>query len=291
DWAAAWALHGVTIEGAGKDHYAAGGSRDVANKVSQEIFDYPHPFNFPYEFFIIGGKKMSTSKGVGVSAKDMGASLPPELLRFIMTRYKPQTAIDFNPEGDTIPRLFSDWDSFSDVYFKKAQSRDPDVPRIFELSQVRGVPKDFFKAPFSFVAFLAQLPGVDLEKAMADYKGSDLTEGEKTELHRRASFSRIWLDLFAPEEAKIRIVEKPDTRLLLPNQKAALKDFADVYENEKPEKHMASIKVLCGKHRIEVSDFFSAAYRIFIGREKGPKLLPFLAALDKKFVINRLRSL
>ncbi len=229
DWAAAFVLHGVTIEGAGKDHYAAGGSRDVANEVVEKVFDYPHPYNFPYEFFIFRGKKMSTSKGVGVSAKDMGAALPPELLRFLMTRYKPNTAIDFNPDGETVPRLFSDWDRFSDVYFKKSEARDPDIPRIFALSQIGQAPKDLFHPPFSFVTFLVQVPHVDERAAMEAYKGSPLTPDELAELNHRIAYAKIWLDTFAPDEAKLAIAEKPDFDVLSKEQKAALAEFADVF--------------------------------------------------------------
>lgn len=293
DWAAAFVLHGVTVEGAGKDHYAAGGSRDVANEVVEKIFDFPHPYNFPYEFFIFRGKKMSTSKGVGVSAKEIGDALPPELLRFLMTRYKPNSAIDFTPEGETIPRLYSDWDRFADVYFGKQTARDPDVPRIFALSQVSGkTPKDHFKPPFSFVSFLVQVPGVDEKKAMEKYKGSPLTDDEQAELDHRIQYARIWLEKFAPEAAKLAIIQTPDYASLSKEQKTALAGFADVFEKEKDVQTQAdAIKSLCEKHGLKINDFFAAAYRVFIGKDKGPKLLPFLAALDEKLVLARLRGI
>ncbi|MBI4360523.1 lysine--tRNA ligase, partial [Candidatus Micrarchaeota archaeon] len=292
DWAAAFVLHGVTVEGAGKDHYAAGGSRDVANEVVEKIFSYPHPYNFPYEFFIFRGKKMSTSKGVGVSAKEIGDALPPELLRFLMTRYKPNSAIDFNPGGETIPRLYSDWDRFSDVYFGHQTARDPDVPRIFALSQVSGKkPKDHFNPPFSFVSFLVQVPGVHEQSAMEKYKGSPLTAEEKAELDRRIQYAKIWLETFAPEDAKLVIVDKPDYASLSLAQKKALAEFAGAFEKEKDLQRQAdAIKQICETHGLTANDFFAAAYRVFLGKDKGPKLLPFLAALDEKLVLSRLRA-
>ncbi|MDP2717694.1 MAG: lysine--tRNA ligase [Candidatus Micrarchaeota archaeon] len=288
DWAAAFVLHDVTIEGAGKDHYAAGGSRDVANEVVEKVFDYPHPYNFPYEFFIFRGKKMSTSKGVGVSAKDMGENLPPELLRFLMTRYKPNTAIDFNPDGETIPRLFSDWDRFSDVYFGKAEARDPDIPRIFALSQIGGKPRDHFHPPFSFVSFLVQVPHVDGQAAMESYKGAPLSPEEQAELAHRVQYAKTWLSTFAPDEAKLAIVEKPDFGALSVEQKAALSDFADALENSAVT--MDAVKPIAEKNGLSLNQFFQAAYLVFLGRPKGPKLLPFLAALEKGFVARRLRG-
>lgn len=291
DWAATWVLHNVTIEGAGKDHYAAGGSRDVANHLADEVFGYKHPYNFRYEFFIMGGKKMSTSKGIGVSARQMSESMPPELLRFLMARYKPQTAIDFNPDGDTIPKLYDDWDRFARIYFSHETARDPDIPRIFALSQVGSAPKDFFRPPFSFVAFLRQLPNVKVVDAIADYKGSKLSKEEKDELAKRIEYAKIWLEKFAPEEAKVQLVEKPDYSVLSEGQKKALRDFAEVFGNEKDDnRQMEAVKGICSKNSLTVGEFFEAAYTVFIGRKKGPKLLPFLKALDRKKVVARLSN-
>src|SRR5258708_325150 len=66
DWPAHWVVLGITIEGAGKDHASAGGSRDIAVEICKKVFNFPEPFNLPYEFLLIGGKKMSTSKGLGL---------------------------------------------------------------------------------------------------------------------------------------------------------------------------------------------------------------------------------
>jgi lysyl-tRNA synthetase class 1 len=38
-----------------------------------------------------------------------------------------------------------------------------------------------------------------------------------------------------------------------------------------------------------VGDFFAAGYRLFFDDEEGPKLGPFLARLDREFVVARLR--
>ena len=81
EWPAKWKVMGVHIEGAGKDHSAAGGSRDIGRRIVEEVFQYPNPFDVPYEFFNIGGKKMSASKGLGATAKAISDLLPPKLLK------------------------------------------------------------------------------------------------------------------------------------------------------------------------------------------------------------------
>lgn len=51
EWAVKWASLGVTIEGAGKDHSVAGGSRDISAKIATDILGISVPYNIPYEFF------------------------------------------------------------------------------------------------------------------------------------------------------------------------------------------------------------------------------------------------
>ncbi len=110
DWAAKWSLFDITVEGCGKDLATAGGSRDRSDAVAREVFQREPPLNVPYEFLNIGGKKMSTSKGTGATAHAIAELLPPELLRFLFLRHKPRKAIEFDPEGDTIPGLFDESD-------------------------------------------------------------------------------------------------------------------------------------------------------------------------------------
>jgi lysyl-tRNA synthetase class 1 len=42
-------------------------------------------------------------------------------------------------------------------------------------------------------------------------------------------------------------------------------------------------------HDVPVGDFFALGYRLFLGQEEGPRLGPFLQALDREFVLKRLR--
>ena len=85
EWCAKWKTFPVTIEGAGRDHSTKGGSRDVAAACLREIFGQEPPLNCPYDFFLVGGAKMSSSKGIGVTSRDMadfsaagGVALPDD---------------------------------------------------------------------------------------------------------------------------------------------------------------------------------------------------------------------
>ncbi len=99
EWAAKWSRFGVTIEGCGKDLATAGGSRDRSDAIAREVFEREPPLNVPYEFLNIGGRKMSTSKGRGARAHEMAEVLPPELVRFLFLRHRPNHAHRLRPGG------------------------------------------------------------------------------------------------------------------------------------------------------------------------------------------------
>ncbi|HET9344595.1 MAG TPA: lysine--tRNA ligase, partial [Candidatus Limnocylindrales bacterium] len=114
EWAAQWSLFGVTIEPCGKDLSTAGGSRDRSDAIAREVFEREPPLNVPYEFINIGGKKMSTSKGLGAAAHEIVDVIKPEQLRFFFLRPKPNHAVDFDPVGtDAVPRLYDEFDRFA----------------------------------------------------------------------------------------------------------------------------------------------------------------------------------
>jgi len=293
EWVAQWLHMGVTIEGAGKDHSTAGGARDVSEAVFREVFKKEPPRNVPYEFFLLGGKKMSSSKGLGVSARDISEIVPPELLRFLMVRYKPNTAINFDPEGETIPRLFDDYDAAAQVYFKKAEARDPDVPRIFALSQTKEA-HEHFAPQFSFLSFVMQVPGANPHAEFEKQKGTPLSHEEQAVLKERTEYARIWLERLASEDAKLKILDHASTEWasLTDAQQTALNDFAGIFEKEPAQsKQIEAILAISTSRGIKIADFYSAAYTVFLGKKKGPKLVPFLNALNKSFVVQRLRGL
>lgn len=198
EWAVKWQAIGVTIEGAGKDHMTEGGSHDISSAVCKEIINYPVPFAFSHEFFLIGGKKMSSSKGSGSSARDIYNLLPPELIRFLMARPRYNQAINFDPGGNTIPDLFDDYDFCAKAYYEKEKG---DFGRIWELSQVKPIPEiKPFLPRFRDVANYIQLPSVDINKKFEEIKGNKLTKAEKDILKERIKYAKIWLENYAPKE-------------------------------------------------------------------------------------------
>ena len=110
EWAAKFVVMGVDIEGAGKDHSTKGGARDIADHIAREVYDHKPPFDIPYEFFLVGGKKMSSSKGEGSAAGDIVSLVPPHIFRLALFQKDINQQINFDPTGETIPVLFDLYD-------------------------------------------------------------------------------------------------------------------------------------------------------------------------------------
>lgn len=282
DWPAKWKTLGVMIEGGGKDHSTKGGSRDVGNHISQEVFTYEPPFDIPYEFFLVGGKKMSSSKGRGSSAKEISDLLPPKIFRLALLNKDINQAFNFDPEGDTIPVLYDLYDKLAANAW--AGTKD-DYARLFEflgpLPPVRFLPR------FSQVAFLVQMPHLNMEKEIETLKGSPLTDDDKRELSERAQYAKRWLDEYAPEKFVFKLQESlPEAvKKLTDAQKAALKSLAAFIESRggMPGGEELQAKI----HELKE---FKGVYLAFLGKDHGPRAGWFLSVLPRDFVLGRLRE-
>src|SRR3989344_2499867 len=298
EWPAKWKVLGVNIEGAGKDHSAAGGSRQIGRRISEEVFHYQNPYDIPYEFFNIGGKKMSASKGLGASAKEVSDLLPPTLLKLLMMRTIPNRPIDFDPEGKTIPNLFDEYDRLSDHYFKKHKEPDEDFARTFKLTHLEPMkePEDIWQMRFTILAFVLQMPHLSLVEEAEKLKGSPLSPTEKEALEERASSVRYWLQTLAPDEYKYTILtELPKNLMLDPEQKKVLSSLAEALSNptlpwEGPSIH-ERIHAVKEKVGIAPKNLFEPIYQIFLGRSSGPQVGWFLSTFDRNEVVSRFLSM
>jgi lysyl-tRNA synthetase class 1 len=297
EWPAKWKVFGVDIEGAGKDHSTSGGSREIGKRIVEEIFHYPEPFDIPYEFFNIGGKKMSASKGLGASAKEVSDLLPPTLLRLLMLRKLPNQPIDFDPEGTTIPNLFDEYDRLADHYFKRHKEPDADFARSFALCQLcfPTPPKDLWQMRFSLLSFVVQMPHLSLHDEAAKLKGSPLSKEETLALDERAHYVRQWLSLCAPPEARYTILkEVPADLALNATQRSALestqKCLADPALAWKGAAIHTALHAVKTAMHLEPPDLFQPLYMLFLGRQSGPQMGWFLSTFPREEALQRISS-
>lgn len=290
DWAAKWVAQGVDVEGGGKDHSTKGGSRDVANHICREIFGQEPPFDIPYEFFLVGGQKMSSSKGRGTSAKDMCDLFPPELFRLALIGKDIREQIDIDPAGESIPRHY-DW--YDELALGVREGKTDDYARLYalcELPQNRAAMSAPWQMRFKEVAFVVQMAHLVLAKEALGAKGSALTEDESEVLTERAKYAKFWLSTYAPEEFKYVLQEKMPHVELSDIQKKALAALADFLQNGQRSGEEIHLKLHEFKTEIPIQpkELFQAIYRLFLNRDSGPKAGWFLAGLPRDFVIARL---
>jgi lysyl-tRNA synthetase class 1 len=296
DWAAKWSVMNVDIEGAGKDHSTKGGSRDVANHISRELFDRESPFDIPYEFFLVGGKKMSSSKGRGSSAKDMSDLFTPETFRLVLIGKDINQQIDVDPEGDSVPRTY-DW--HDDLAALVRDGVADDFTRLFALTQLpkdQADPDASWQMRFAQVAFMVQMPHLVLEKEAEEVKraagGDALTDREKDLLAERAAYAKFWLATYAPEQYRYILQETMPNVELSNVQKHAL-SLLHAYISEAPrsgEEIHARLHQLKTEAPIEPKELFAAIYQIFLARTSGPKAGWFMSVLPNDYVLKRLEE-
>ncbi|MCT4592583.1 MAG: lysine--tRNA ligase [Candidatus Gracilibacteria bacterium] len=298
EWGAKWAVLKVDVEGAGKDHYTKGGSRDITKAICNEIFDYPTPFDMPHEFILVGGKKMSSSKGTGASADVINELLPPEINRLLLLRKDPKKIINFDPEGETIPTLYDEFDELERIYIEN-DSNKQDFIEAFKLlkteEELKNI-KTIFRPRFRELAFIVQLPHLDLKEKLAEIKGSELTELEFTEATRRIEYLQKWLKDFAPEKYIFDISDelKLDASLLSQTDKEVLSEILKYFE-KMPEVTGHDLHGFFHslKEKLEISpkEVFTPIYLAFLNKKEGPKAGFLLSVLDRDFVIKRLQEI
>lgn len=283
EWPAKWKAIGITIEGAGKDHMSAGGSHDLASLVCERVINYSVPYPIAYEWFLIGGRKMSSSKGVGTSAIDMLNILPPEIIRFLMVRAKVNTQINFDPsEKNTIPSLFDDYQKAAEVYFqsgsvKHIQENHKDLARTFELSQVS---KNIIRPPeirFSVLTQWVQMPNME-------------EEIKKNNLDQWVPYAKTWVEKYAPEDDKFTVQEKLPSvaKNLSELQKKLLIAISNELDKKwDPEEFQTKIYEIGKELGLDGHHTFSAIYDVLTGKNHGPKAAWLILSLDKEFIKKR----
>jgi lysyl-tRNA synthetase class 1 len=295
-WCAQWDYFGVTYEEGGKDLLTRGGSRERSNAIYREVFGKEPPVGLAHEFFNFGGKKMATSQGLGVTAVEIVEIYPPEIVRFLMIRTPPKRHVEFDPNGTTLPRLVDEYDRFADAYLGDPQS---DMGKTWELSQVSPTPEPpGFRIRFQILADWLQMPGVSPELQAERRKGAPLSASELRDLRRRLELARVWLDRWAPEEAKFTVLpDKPGVELTDAQRRylLAIKDLIGVVHDPdemQEQLYEAAKKVgLLNAEGKPSRDAFAAIYLAFIGRPNGPKAGSLLTSLDPDFVRRRLEEM
>jgi lysyl-tRNA synthetase class 1 len=127
-------------------------------------------------------------------------------------------------------------------------------------------------------------------------KGSPLSGREAEILDERVRSARSWLELYAPERARI-VVQRdglPEAAMALDTaQRRYLAALADRAAADRPsggDAWQALIFTTATDQAVDQKAAFAAIYLAFLGRPNGPRAGWLLASLDPAFVVGRLRE-
>jgi len=295
DWAAKFVAKGVCFEGGGKDHYTKGGARQVAEAICREVFDHEPPYGVFNEFFLVGGKKMSSSKGNAATAVEMAEILPPHILRLLLLKSPINRQLDFDPDGDVIPVLFDTYDRLAEKYWSGVEDDDSQLFTFVHLPGERTPIVKRYLPRFSQIAFLVQMQHMDVFVEVATMKGEELTDEDKAEITIRAHYAKRWLSEYADDRFIFTLqTQIPEAVASLTEaQAAALRLLSDKIELAGTTDGQTLHELIHGVREttgLTPKEFFGAIYIAFLGKDSGPKVGWFLSTLSRDFLLKRLRG-
>ena len=264
--AARWKALGVTFEPFGKDHTSRGGSTETADRMSREVFDYPVPGRYEYEWISIKGKgAMSSSKGIVLLPGDLLRIMPPDAIRKMMLGRDPSRAVELDLEGG-FPR-------FMDEY--RTEAGEPYVP-------------------FTHLLTVAQTVGDDTEAAVEMLRRGGYGEAaeDRDKLARDLRYARNWAAEWAPESMRLGLLDPEESREVAAGLDDEQRDYLrEVSEKLGPEMDGEAVQDVLYSTAVgrglKPKRAFAAVYKVLLGRTSGPKAGPFIAGLSQDQVDER----
>jgi lysyl-tRNA synthetase, class I len=264
--AARWKALGATFEPFGKDHTSRGGSTDTADRMAREVFHYPVPGRYEYEWIGIKGRgDMSSSRGIVVLPQDLLEIMPPNALRRMVLGRDPARRSDLEL-GEGFPR-------FMDAY--RSETGEPFVP-------------------FTHLVTVAQTVGGDVDAAIEMLRRGGYEEAarDKEKLAREIAYARNWAEEWAPEPMRLRVLDDEEARRaaseLDEEQRGYLAAIAEALSPEMGGDAVQDLLYATAVERgLKPKRAFAAVYTTLLGKRSGPKAGPFVAGLPVEVVRKR----
>lgn len=308
EWVALWYTLKVDVELYGKDHAAAGGSRDSCNELYSKIFGLQPPKGFGYEWvdLVINNKRepMGSSEGVSFDVDEWLKVGRPEVLKYWYLIMKAKTHLDFDP-STTIPLLHEEYDEAERIFFGIEKPSNEELLYDIRFSYIAAndfnPPKEIsLQIPYSFLAIIVQiLPPVNkVEEAIKKLRRTghirkeNLNENDYTYLDNMIRKVSYWVSKYAPSRLKIKLNSEPPIQLkntLSQQQIDFLKELSKAMnewnENE-PNMLESKIYQLIKEKGLTSQEGFKVLYQIILGQNSGPKLVSLIQAVGKKEVLK-----
>ena len=297
DWPMRWDHEKVDFEPAGKEHSTPGGSRTVGIEIIKSVYGSEPPVYQMYDYVIIkgAGGKMSSSIGNVITLNDVLNVYLPEIARFFFAGTKPVKEFAFSFDEDVI-KIYEDFYKTERIYFGKEDVSKRDKmhwSRVYEMSCIDRPQKSMPVQPsFRHAATLVNIFDTEnaIKRGILDWGAK--TEYDKNRCRQIIENAKFWLENHAPDKYKFEIKEKADASGLSKSEKNALKDLGKLLEKPITEEKLYNqFWDITKKNELAPQDFFGAAYTVLIGKEKGPRLAPFIIAIGREKVNKLLKQI
>jgi len=308
DWPMRWKHESVAFEPGGKDHSAAGSSRDTGKEIVENIFNGEAPVYQMYDFISLKGLegKMSSSSGDVATLSDLKQVYTPEMIRFLFSETKPNKEFDIAFDEEIISR-YQRFDQIESAYFNPDEldndRKQEHWKRVYEQAMVDIPDQQPPRAPFDHLAFLAQTRPRDEWRGEAieslrktGHIEGQLSEGQHDHLIERMEKAHTWAREYAPDKYVYEVNEEVPQAVIddLTDQQiqAMERITAELRDREFETAKELDDRLFGIKDELdmETSAFFEAAYRCLLGRETGPRLSNFIMALGEERVADTLAT-
>jgi lysyl-tRNA synthetase class 1 len=287
EWPMMWVQEDVDFEAGGKEHSTPGGSITTGREIIEAVWNKKAPVYKKYEFVILkSGGKMSGSLGNVITLSEVLEVYEPQIVRFMFAGTRPGAEFFVSFDLDVL-KVYEDFDSCERVYFGKQQAKDEkdltNKRRIYELSSISLQKKMPLQPSFRHLTTMLQVYENDFEKVKAYYGRSIKTKHDVERLKLRAACAWRWLQKYAPEEMRFAVQETVKAELSA-QQKRAITALASALKEKKWTEQDLFKKFydVCGEVGIKPEEFFKAAYKVLLNKEKGPRLAPFIIMLGER---------
>ncbi|WEL19495.1 lysine--tRNA ligase [Candidatus Nanohalococcus occultus] len=298
DWPMRWHYEGVDFEPAGKEHSAAGGSRDTANEIVREVYGDEPPVHQMYEFVTKDGAKISSSSGEDVfTISELKKIYTPGMIRFLFSNTKPNKAFEIPFESEEVFQRYDKFDTIEETYYNpdnlENEKKREHWKRVYEMAMVEVPETQPVRVPFQHASFIAQtVPEDEWEgKAIESLKRTghvpeDIDEEGIEQVLTRLEKAKTWARDYAPDEYVYKINKELPAEIiedLTEDEKEAVTLLAEKLEEAEFDQDELDGEIfnVRDESALDTGEFFTACYKVLIGRDQGPRLSRLILSIGQ----------
>ncbi|MEM1634705.1 MAG: lysine--tRNA ligase [Thermosphaera sp.] len=312
EWVAVWSGLGVDFEPYGKDHAMPGGSRDSCVDLAVNVYKINPPFGLPYEWVALrkpDGSEvdMGSSDFLGFTPKDWIEVAHPHIYRFIVLKTPPMKK--YSVSLHEIPQYYSQYFKAERIYYGIESGKDKEeeilLKRSYELSYPGSNPPETppEQVPYTHLAILSQI--LPREKWSSEVVKRLQLSGHLPmnpsifgirRVIETMSKASVWVKKYGPENMVFSLVQPPSGVEELNIPVKFLSVFKKLSEGLKTLKEWTEeniknvmMNATQGLTPQEVGEYYKFFYKLFIGKDSGPRAAPLISLLGKETTLLYLR--